>query len=528
MQTRAQALAALMEPTRWDVLVIGGGATGAGVAVDAASRGYRTLLLEQSDFGKGTSSRSTKLVHGGVRYLQQGNISLVMEALRERGRLIRNAPHLVHRQRFVIPAYRWWERLYYGLGMKVYGLLAWGRSLGPSRLLSPAAMIDAVPSIARDGLRGGVQYFDGQFDDARLVINLVQTAVERGATALNYCGATGLMKDERGRVAGVVVRDEETGETLEVSSRVVINATGAFCDGVRRMADGDAPAMIAPSQGVHIVLDQRFLPGDAALMVPKTRDGRVVFAIPWHGVTLVGTTDTPIDHAELEPRAQDEEVAFLLETVSGYLEEPPVREDIRAVFTGIRPLVRAGGQGGEKNTAKLSRDHTVQIGDTGLVTITGGKWTTYRHMAEDAVDQAAELVGLSKRACVTADLPIHGCPVERNTDSAFGASSVYGSDTEALDALIASDPGYAQPLHPDLPYSVGHVVWASRHEYARTVDDCLARRTRALILNARAAVDAAPLVVRTLADELGHDGAWARAQVEAFSETAAVYLPPSP
>src|SRR3954470_579807 len=387
--TRAENYARIRSHTgAWDMVVIGGGATGAGVAVDASSRGYAVLLLEQSDFGKGTSSRSTKLVHGGVRYLEQGNISLVMEALKERGILRQNAPHLVSNLPFVVPNYDWWETPFYGIGLKVYNLLAGKYAFGDSSILSREEPLRRLPTIRTDGLRGGVVYYDGQFDDSRLLINLVQTAAEQGATLLNYAPVTALTKAADGSVDGVTARDAESGRELHAGGRVVINATGPFADSVRRLADPNAPALIAPSQGIHLVFNRSFLPGDSAIMVPHTRDGRVMFAIPWHGHTVVGTTDTPIAVAMLEPTAQSKEIDFILETASDYLAKRPTRADILSVFTGIRPLVKSSDI---LNTAALSRDHTIEVSSSGMLTIAGGKWTTYRHMAEDAVDHAVVL-----------------------------------------------------------------------------------------------------------------------------------------
>ena len=382
----------------WDMIVVGGGATGAGVAVDAASRGYEVLLLEQHDFGKGTSSRSTKLVHGGVRYLEQGNLSLVMEALKERGLLLQNAPHLVRNLGFVVPNYDWWEAPFYGVGLKLYNLLAGKYGFGTSRILSREETLERLPTIKTEGLKGGVIYFDGQFDDARLLINLIATGWEQGAALLNYAPVTALTKDDEGFVDGVQFRDLLTGEEQEARAKVVINATGPFTDKLRRAADPSVEPMIAPSQGIHLVFDGDFLAGENAIMVPHTSDGRVMFAIPWHGHTVVGTTDTPIPEAGLEPVAMEQEIEFILQTASLYLDRKPTRADVRSVFAGIRPLVRSG-EGG--NTAALSRDHTIRIENSGMVTICGGKWTTYRHMAEDCVNQAATLARLPEKECVT-------------------------------------------------------------------------------------------------------------------------------
>ncbi len=503
---------------RWDMIVVGGGATGVGIAIDAATRNYDVLLLEQSDFGKGTSSRSTKLVHGGVRYLEQGNVSLVMEALKERGLLLQNAPHLVHDLAFVVPNYDWWEAPFYGIGLKVYNLLAGKYGFGQSRILSKEETLERLPTIKTEGLRGGVVYYDGQFDDSRLLINMVTTAYEQGATLLNYAAVTSLDKDAQGFVNGVAARDAETGESFRAEAKVVINATGAFSDGVRQQSDPDAEAMIAPSQGIHLVFDRSFLPGDSAIMVPHTSDGRVMFAIPWHGHTLVGTTDTPIPAAELEPSPMEQEIEFILNTAAEYLERRPTREDVLSVFTGIRPLVKSSASG---NTASLSRDHTIRIERSGLLTICGGKWTTYRHMAEDLVNQAADLAELPEKECVTRRLNIHGFFPSHEK---LGELRVYGSDALEIRKMIAAEPALSERLHPALPYTAAEVVWAARQEMARTVEDVLARRLRALFLNARAAIAMAPRAAELMAVELGLDANWQSGQLAAFNEIAAKYV----
>jgi glycerol-3-phosphate dehydrogenase len=515
-QSMIERLRSHHEP--WDMVIVGGGATGVGVAVDAASRGYDVLLLEQSDFGKGTSSRSTKLVHGGVRYLEQGNISLVMEALKERGLLLQNAPHLVSNLGFVVPNYDWWEAPFYGIGLKMYNLLAGKYGFGASEILSRDETQQRLPNIKTDGLRGGVVYFDGQFDDSRLLINLVTTAAEQGATLLNYARVTGLTKDAEGVVNGVVALESESGDEIAVQARVVINATGAFSDDIRRQADASVKPMMSPSQGVHLVFGREFLPGDTAIMVPHTSDGRVMFAIPWHNHTLVGTTDTPIPGPVLEPIAQEQEIEFILKTAALYLAKAPTRDDVLSVFAGIRPLVKSGDGG---NTAALSRDHTIHIDRSGLLTITGGKWTTYRHMGEDCVNQAAMLARLPDVDCVTKHLNVHGFHPQ---SSKFGELGVYGSDALAIQELIAQDPRNAEQLHPKLPYTGAEVVWAVREEMARTLDDVLARRTRALFLNARAAREMAPAVARIMARELGREEAWQASQLQAFDSISTHYV----
>lgn len=502
------------------MVIIGGGATGLGTAVDAASRGYQTLLLEQVDFGKGTSSRSTKLVHGGVRYLQQGNIPLVMEALKERGRLLKNAPHLVHDLQFIVPNYEWWEAPFYGIGMKVYDLLAGQFGFWGSRVLSKEDVLAHIPAIEQSGLRGGVLYHDGQFDDARLLVNLAQTAEEHGATVLNYARVTSLLKDSNGFVEGVTFEDQETGQSCLAKARCVINATGAFCDAIRKIDDPASETMITPSQGVHIVLPHEFLRGDSAIMAPHTRDGRVMFAIPWHNHVVVGTTDTPIDKPVLEPAPLDSEIDLILETAAAYLSRPPSRSDILSVFTGIRPLVKAGEN---SNTAAISRSHTIDISSSGLLTITGGKWTTYRKMAEETVDHAIILGALREEPCVTQELKIHGY----HTDAAnLGPLHMYGANAPALEKLASSDPKLAEPLHPDLDLIPAQIIWAAQNEMARTLEDVLARRTRALFLNQRATLQVAPKAAEILAVALGKSKAWAESQITAFRETAACFAPP--
>ncbi len=514
---REEQLRRLAEVDDFDMVVVGGGATGAGVAVDAAARGYRVALCEQHDFGKGTSSRSTKLIHGGVRYLQQGNVSLVRDSLRERGRLRKNASHLVHPLPVIVPLYAWWEPAYYWLGLKVYDLLAGRWGIGRSARLSRDEALAELPTLQSDGLRGGILYYDAAFDDTRLLLNLIQTAVEQGAVCVNYLQVTDLVRSGD-RVAGVRTTDLETGEQFEIKARVVVNAAGPFSDQVRRLDDPQAAAWIAPSQGAHIVLARRFLPSQSSLIVPKTPDGRVVFAIPWHNHTLVGTTDTPLeDKTPLEPIALPEEIDFLLETVSDYLNERPQRSDVLSVFAGLRPLV---SKEGSRHTSKLQRDHQVRVAETGLVSIVGGKWTTYRKMAQDCVDVAAKSVGLPRAGCATESLPVHGAkgtPLD-------GRLSIYGSDGAALQRLLEEDSAYREPLDSELPYMVGEAIWAVRHEMARSVEDVLARRLRALMLNAQAALRSAPRVAEILAAELGHDPAWVLAEIDRFQTVAQGYL----
>jgi glycerol-3-phosphate dehydrogenase len=530
---RTEILRRVEERTKpWQMIIVGGGATGVGVAIDAASRGYEALLLEQSDFGKGTSSRSTKLIHGGIRYLRQGNLKLVTEALKERTLLLRNAPHIVRELGFVIPYYKRWEGPLYGSGLKLYEWLAGRWSEGNlhaaatrlSSRLSSAETVERLPKINRAGLRGGSIYYDAQFDDSRLLVHMVMTAFEQGASVLNYAEVTGLTKDSQGCVNGVFARDAETGNEFRAFADVVINATGAFSDGLRRHADSAAPRMIAPSQGIHLVFDGSFLAGQSAMLIPRTSDGRVLFAIPWYGHTLVGTTETPLAAATLEPIAFEQEVELILSTMARYFAKAPTRDDVLSVFAGVRPLVRASGVANAAVLSRnLARDHIVQIDRSKLVTVCGGKWTTYRRMAEDCVDQAAKIAKLPQHLCRTHDLPLHGFEeaTPRSDDLA-----VYGSDAREIQKLIRDDPRLGARFHLELPYLRAEVVWAVRSEMARTIEDVLARRTRALFLNARVAVEAAPEVCALMAQELGWDQAACGLRLGEFRATAANYMLP--
>ncbi len=513
--TSLSILSSQKEP--FDIVIVGGGASGLGAAVDAASRGHSVCLIEQSDFAKGTSSRSTKLVHGGVRYLKQGNVSLVLEALRERGLLCKNAPHLARSQPFIIPNYHWWEGPFYGIGLKVYDGLAGRLGLEPSRFLSREEVIAELPNIETNDLTGGVIYHDGQFDDSRLAINLAQTASEHGAIVANYVRCEGLIK-VRGHIAGVLATDLENGTEIEIRARCVINATGVFADTLRQKDDARAISMLSPSQGVHIVLPRDFLPGNAAIMIPKTDDGRVLFAVPWHGRLVVGTTDTPVPEASLEPRASPEEIDFIFEEVTRYLARDPLRSDVLSVFAGLRPLVKQQAVG---NTAALSRDHLIVVSDSGLITLTGGKWTTYRKMAEDVIDHAELIGALDHRRCITQGLAIHG-----STSDHAGPEHlrIYGSDATGIRDLITTDLSLGERLHPKLEFQKAEVVWHVRHEMARTVEDVLSRRTRALLLDARTSIEAVRVVAVLMANELGRDQNWIESQIKSYSDLANGYL----
>ena len=515
MSNRAEALRTLGQQTEWDILIIGGGATGLGAAVEVASRGYKTALIERADFAKGTSSRSTKLVHGGVRYLEQMNITLVVDALRERGHMLENAPHIVHDLSFVVPIFDLFGLPYYGFGLKVYEWLSGKLSFGPSHMLSAKETQAMLPGVRSEGLRGGVLYHDGQFDDARYAVSLMRTFQDLGGTAINYVEATGLI-ERNGKVIGLHARDLETNTSFDLQAKAVINATGVFTEQVLAM-DGDRETLLSVSQGSHFVLPPGFLPSSNAMMIPKTSDGRVLFAIPWHGVTVVGTTDEPVERASTEPHSMASERAFLFEHIQRYLGRRPQSSEILSVWSGLRPLVRKGGGA----TSKLSRDHTILVRPSGLVTVTGGKWTTYRRMGEDTINRAAEVAGLRKQPSRTSSLRLHGWTRDIATAE---SDRVYGSDLPQLEQLSQTDASLNRLLHPRLPYRMREVVWAARHEMARTVEDVLARRTRALFLDARAALEAAPRVADLLANELNRSEEWKARDFESFTTVASGYI----
>ena len=501
----------------WDLLVIGGGATGLGVALDAASRGYRTLLVEGADFAKGTSSRSTKLVHGGVRYLAQGDVKLVREASVERGLLCRNAPHLVKNQTFVIPIYSQWDRLKYTVGLKLYDWISGKLTLGSSVYISRKKTIEALPGVKTEGLLGGVLYHDGQFDDSRLAINLVQSIIEQGGCAVNYVRVTGLLKDASGKIDGAVVEDSETRITYGVKARAVVNATGVFVDDILHMDNAAAPKSICVSQGVHLVLDPSFFPSQHALMIPETSDGRVLFAVPWHGKVVVGTTDTPVEEASLEPKALEKEIQFILETAGAYLTRKPTRTDVLSVFAGLRPL--AAPKQGEQKTKEISRSHKIITSESNLFTILGGKWTTFRKMGEDMVNQVEKHLHWTHRKPATATMPIHGYVEKVNWSDPF---YFYGSDAAQLKKQMNGSTGIY--LSEPLKIHKTQIRWAVEQEMARTVEDVLSRRTRALLLDARESVRICPEVARCMAELLHKDEQWIRDEVEHYTRLAEQYV----
>ncbi len=501
----------------YDFIVIGGGATGIGIALDAASRGYSVVLLEMSDFTKSTSSKSTKLVHGGVRYLAQGDVALVREAVVERGLLTQNAPHLVKNQSFIIPTQGLFDELQYTVGLTLYDLLAGKLSLGRSKRISKAKTLKRISTINPEKITAGVVYHDGQFDDTRLAINALQSATELGAIAINYCPVTSLMKDANGNVSGVRFFDEESKKSHEIKGKQVVNATGVFADDVLKMDTPNAKKTIAPSQGVHLVLDKSFLPGDDAIMIPKTDDGRVLFLVPWHGRVVVGTTDTPIKEESLEPIALEEEIQFILKTAERYLTKAPKRSDVLSVFAGLRPL--AATEEGKK-TKEISRSHKIFTSDSGLLTMVGGKWTTFRKMGEDLVDKTEKRKGWAHISTKTRHLKIHGYKenVDHNNPLYF-----YGSDeTEIL--KLAKEEGLSELLSASLGIMKAQVVWAVRNEMARTVEDVLARRTRCQLLDAKESIKMAPKVAKVMAAELGEDKAWEEKQVAEYVQVTMNYI----
>lgn len=518
---REEMIQKLAEPGKvWDVIVIGGGATGLGCALEAATRGYSTLLLEMHDFTKSTSSKSTKLLHGGVRYMAQGDIALVREACHERGRLLKNAPHLAKNQSFVIANYSHFDTFLYTCGLTFYDMLAGTLSLGRSYFVSPKKALKMLSTIRKSGLKSGVVYHDGQFDDSRLAVNVAQTSAEAGAALITYMPVKSLLK-ENGKVAGVTAEDLESGITYTIPAKAVINATGVFVDDILRMNDPEVHRSVRPSQGVHLVVDKKFLPEGNALMVPKTDDGRVLFAVPWHDKVVVGTTDTPLDASDtsLEPKALDQEIEFILRTAQNYMDVAPQRSDVLSVFAGLRPLAAPTGDG--TKTKEISRSHKILVTDSDLVTITGGKWTSFRRMAEDTVTKLESVKNWNKTKSITKDFPIHG---HRTNPDFNNPMYFYGSDEDEILKIIKQDAALGVFMSQALRVNKAQVIWAVRNEMARTVEDFLARRTRCILLDAKESIKIAPVVAEVMATELGKDGAWVEAQIKAYTEVAEGYI----
>ncbi len=503
---------------KWDIIVIGGGATGLGIALDAASRGYKILLLEQSDFAKGTSSRSTKLVHGGVRYMAQGDLLLVMEALHERGLMLKNAPHLTSDQEFIIPVYSLWDVIMYTVGLKFYDILAGRLSMGKSYFINKAKTLVRLPLLKADGLIGGVIYHDGQFDDSRMALALARSCIEHGGLVLNYIKVTDLLKNENGRITGVKAKDIQNGDEFNLNAGLVVNAAGVFSDDIGRMDNPLSKPSIRPSQGVHIVLDSSFLKSNSAIMIPKTDDGRVLFAIPWYGEVVVGTTDTPLDIISLEPVALEQEIEFILKTAGRYLVRPPKREDVLSIFAGLRPL--AANPDNPASTKEVSRRHKITISPSGLLSIVGGKWTTYRRMAEETLDRAIKKGFIEKRKCVTSSLNL---TTPGNIDYS-NRLHIYGDGSSVIGQMINDNPESGQQIHPRLPYTRAEIIWICRNEMPLTLEDMLARRTRALFLNARASSEMASEVAALMAGESGFDQNWQKEQITAYKQLVKNYI----
>ncbi|HET8860199.1 glycerol-3-phosphate dehydrogenase/oxidase [Marivirga sp.] len=502
----------------WDIAVIGGGSSGLGVALDAVSRGLSVALFEKSDFAKGTSSRSTKLVHGGVRYLAQGDVFLVFEALKERGRLLKNAPHLAHNQAFVIPIYTFFDRLKYTVGLKMYDWMAGKLSLGKSRFISKAKTIERLPTIKQEGLKGGVVYHDGQFDDARLALNIAQTCDEKGVAVLNYFKVNELKKDDNGKITGLSVKDQFSKNSYDIIAKMVVNATGVFADKILQLDNPGAKKMIRPSQGIHLVLDRSFLSGTDALMIPETSDGRVLFAVPWQDKLVLGTTDTMRKKPKLEPAALQKEIDFVLATAQEYLTKKPQRSDVLSVYAGLRPL--AAPQDENEKTKEISRSHKVIVSDSNLITLTGGKWTTFRKMGEDTVEYFTQITGEMLQESTSANIKIHAYSKEEPIDYL----GIYGADRNEIKSLQKENPQWNEALHPKYPYTQAEVIFACRNEMAMKVEDVLARRMRILFLDAQASMEMAPKVAELMAKEMLKDEAWIEKQLKDFNKLAKRYL----
>ena len=501
--------------THWDIIIIGGGASGLGAAVDSASRGFKTLLVEKNDFSKGTSSRSTKLVHGGVRYMQNGDISLVIEALKERGILKKNAPHLVKNMSFVIPSYNWWSNPFYGIGLKIYDMMAGKLGLGKSTLLSKEETIKLIPNVKKKDLVGGIIYHDGQFDDSRMAISLAITAEKNGATLLNYFEVKNLTKTNN-IIDGIIVKDKITNKVYEIKGKVVINATGVFSDEIMKMDYPQKKKMIKPSQGVHLVLDKKFLNSHHAILIPHTSDGRVLFAVPWNNYAILGTTDTPLNEIKDEPVPLKEEIKFILKNAQTFMKKKPSFKDIKSVFAGLRPLAAESNQ---KNTQEIYRHHKISVSESGLLSILGGKWTTYRKIAEDAINTAISIGGFNERKCITENLQIHGYQENTNWKDPL---HVYGSDANFIKE-IKMDKGNIS-LSEKFHITPNQIIWSLKNEMAIKLEDILARRTRCLFLDAKETIKVAPKVLRIMKVFLKKNIDWEKKEFSNFIEISKNYI----
>ena len=501
--------------SKWDIIIIGGGASGLGAAVDSASRGFKTLLVEKSDFAKGTSSRSTKLVHGGVRYMQNGDISLVIEALKERGVLKKNAPHLVKNMSFVIPSYNWWSNPFYGIGLKIYDMMAGKLGLGKSTILSKDETLKLIPNVKKKDLIGGVIYHDGQFDDSRMAISLAITAEKNGATLLNYFEVKKLIKNNN-IINGIVVKDNVNNKTYEIKGKVVINATGVFSDNIMKMDFPRKKRMIKPSQGVHLVLDQKFLKSQHAILIPHTTDGRVLFAVPWNKHVVLGTTDTSLDEIKEEPIALKEEIEFILKNAQNFMTIKPTKNDIKSVFAGLRPLAAESDKG---NTKEISRHHKISVSESGLLSILGGKWTTYRKIAEDAINTSISIGGFNERKCITENLQIHGYMKNPDWNDPL---HVYGNDSSLIKKLKITNGN--KSLSKKLYISPNQIIWSLKNEMAVKLEDILARRTRCLFLDAKETVRIAPKVLDIMKTFLNKDNDWEKKEFSNFMKISKNYI----
>ncbi len=503
----------------FDFIIIGGGASGIGIALEAVTRGYYAVLFEKSDFAKSTSGKSTKLIHGGVRYLAQGNIALVREACIERGLLLKNAPHLVRNISFIIPVYGWFDKIFFSIGLTIYDLIAGKYRIGKTQNLSREETIRRLPTIIEKNLTGGILYHDGQFDDSRLAINLIQTAVEKGAVVMNYMPVISLCKNEKGMLHGVVVRDSEKKREYTVNGKIIINATGVFSDEIMQLDQAGMKKTILPSQGIHIVLNRSYLPGNEALMIPKTADGRVLFAIPWHGKVVVGTTDTPVEEASPEPVPLQAEIDFILSAIGQHMKKVPQRKDVMSAFAGLRAL--AVSKGKKQKSKEISRSHKIIVSPSGLLTIIGGKWTTFRKMAEDMISKAEKINKWEKTISKTKNLMIHGFQQSVNLNDPL---HVYGSDKKAILELTKDSPELSEFLSESRGIIKAQVLWAVREEMALTVEDFLSRRTRCQLLDARESLRIAPETAQIMARELSKDEAWINDQIRDYELVTRNYI----
>lgn len=505
----------------FDVIIIGGGATGLGVAVESISRGYKTLLLEAYDFGKGTSSKSTKLVHGGIRYLANLDFELVSEGLDERFYFLKNAPHIASTQAYLVPFYSFLDKIKYFLGIKLYDYLAKDKKVGQSKFLSIKETIQYAPDLDTNGLKGGAIYYDGQFDDTRMLITLLQTFKSMGGVAYNYHEVTNFIKDSNNIISGVKVFDKLNQSNLEFSTNIVINATGTFTDELLNLDDLTIKHNnVEAAQGTHLVFEPEIFNSDCALVIPKTTDGRILFVLPWHGKVVVGTTDIAVSKPVLDPKPRAEEISFILDTLNCYTNRQATINDIKSVFTGQRPLVRPKNA---KNSAKISRKHEILYSTSGLISIVGGKWTIYRKMGEDTINFAINKNLLSKSQSVTKELKLFAA----NKNNYTYPLNVYGDEVNKI-LEIQKELSNFDKIHPDLPYFQAEVIYQIRYEMAKTLEDVLVRRTRAIFLDAKATINAAILVATLMATELNlrNSNEWVTKQVEDFKKTNMKYLMP--